>query len=125
MAAAVRGRPKDRGQAHGDLMVVQGRLPLPPWKPTITIQMLPLRDYRYGNAKTAGLVLLAAAGFLLWSACANVSNLLLARLTERDRELSIRAMLGGSRGRLIAQLMTESALLSFVACGLGVAFAWW
>ncbi|HEV1287985.1 MAG TPA: ABC transporter permease [Bryobacteraceae bacterium] len=112
-------------QANADLMVIQARLPLPPWKPTITIQMLPLRDYLYGNAKTAGLVLLAAAGFLLWIACANVSNLLLARLTERDRELSIRAVLGGSRGRLIAQLMTESALLSFVACGLGVAFAWW
>jgi putative ABC transport system permease protein len=87
--------------------------------------MLPLRDYLYGNARTAGLVLLAAAGFLLWIACANVSNLLLARLTERGRELSIRAALGGSRARLIAELMTESALLSFVACGLGVAFAWW
>ncbi len=112
-------------QANADLMVIQSRLPLPPWKPTITIQMLPLSDYLYGNAKTAGFVLLAAAGFLLWIACANVSNLLLARLTQRDRELSIRAVLGGSRARLIAQLMTESALLSLVACGLGVAIAGW
>src|ERR1022692_3986710 len=112
-------------QANAELMVIQSRLPVPPWKPTITIQMLPLRDYLYGNAKSAGLVLLAAAGFLLWIACANVSNLLLARLTQRDRELSIRAVLGGTRSRLIAQLMTECALLSFVACGLGVALAWW
>jgi len=112
-------------QANSELMVILSHLPQPPWVFTITIRMLALKNYLYGDAKTAGLVLLAAAGFLLWIACANVSNLLLARLTQRDRELSIRAVLGGSRARLIAQLLTESALLSFVACGLGVALAWW
>ena len=114
-----------REQADADLMSIVDRLPHPPWTMRITIQMLGLRDRLYGNAKTAGWILLAAAGFLLWIACANVSNLLLARLTQRDRELSIRAVLGGSRARLIAQLMTESALLSFIACGLGLALAWW
>jgi putative ABC transport system permease protein len=113
-----------RELANADLMVIQSRLPHPPWITSISIQMLALRDYLYGNAKTASLVLLAAAGFLLWIACANVSNLLLARLTERDREFAIRRVLGGSRARLIAQLMTESALLSFLACGAGVGLAW-
>jgi predicted permease len=110
--------------ANSDLMVIQSRLPHPPWTTSITIQMLAVRDYLYGNAKTASLVLLAAAGFLLWIACANVSNLLLGRLTERDREFAIRTVLGGSRARLMAQLMTESTLLSFVACGAGVGMAW-
>ena len=68
-----------RELANSDLMVIQSRLPHPPWTTSITIQMLALRDYLYGNAKTASLVLLAAAGFLLWIACANVSNLLARR----------------------------------------------
>jgi putative ABC transport system permease protein len=112
-------------QAAAELDTINARLPHPPWTFKITIDMHPLKEYLYGDAKAAGWILLAAAGFLLWIACANVSNLLLARLTQRDRELSIRAVLGGSRARLIAQLMTESALLSFIACGLGVAIAWW
>jgi predicted permease len=110
--------------AASDLMVILSSLPHPPWTTSITIQMLAMREYLYGNAKTASLVLLAAAGFLLWIACANVSNLLLSRLTERDRELAIRTVLGGSRARLVAQLMTESTLLSFIACGAGVGMAW-
>jgi putative ABC transport system permease protein len=112
-------------QATAELDTINARLPHPPWTTKITIDMHPLKEHLYGDAKTAGWILLAAAGFLLWIACANVSNLLLARLTQRDRELSIRAVLGGSRARLIAQLMTESALLSLVACGLGVAIAGW
>lgn len=113
-----------RQLAASDLMVILSRLPHPPWTTSISIQMLALGDYLYGNAKTASLVLLAAAGFLLWIACANVSNLLLSRLTERDREFAIRSVLGGSRARLLAQLMTESTLLSFIACGAGVGIAW-
>jgi predicted permease len=113
-----------RELANSDLMLIQSRLPHPPWTTSITIQMLALRDYLYGNAKTASLVLLAAAGFLLWIACANVSNLLLVRLTERDREFAIRRVLGGSRARLIGQLMIENTLLSFAACGVGVGIAW-
>jgi hypothetical protein len=54
-------------QANADLMVIGSHLPRPPWTLSITIQMLALNDYLYGNAKTAGWILLAAAGFLLWS----------------------------------------------------------
>src|SRR5207245_2451044 len=78
-----------------------------------------------GNAKAASLVLVAAAGFLLLIACANVSNLFLARLMQRDKELAIRRVLGGSRARLISQLLTESAMLGLLACAAGILLAFW
>jgi predicted permease len=110
-------------QATAELLVINSHTAKPPWVIRITLDMQPLKDHLYGNAKTAGWILLAAAGFLLWIACANVSNLLLARLTQRDREFAIRAVLGGSRARLISQLLTESSLLAVVACGAGIAIA--
>jgi putative ABC transport system permease protein len=110
-------------QATAELLVINSRTPKPPWILRISLDMLPLKDHLYGNAKTAGWILFAAAGFLLWIACANVSNLLLARLTQRDREFAIRAALGGSRARLIGQLLVKSSLLAVVACGAGIAIA--
>jgi putative ABC transport system permease protein len=112
-------------QARSDLAVIQSRLPLPAFHPTITLKTLPLREYLFGDVKTAGWVLGAAAGFLLLIACANVSNLLLARWMQRDRELAIRSALGGSRARLLCQLLTESALLGVLACTGGIALAFW
>src|SRR5438552_1110629 len=112
-------------RAKAEMAVVQSRLPMLPWRPTITLKVLPLREYLFGNVKTAGFVLVAAAGFLLLIACANVSNLLLAQWMQRDRELAIRAALGGSRARLVCQLLTESALLGALACAAGIAVAFW
>ena len=111
-------------RARAELDAIQSHLPLPPFKPTIVIQMMTLRDHLYGNAARASLVLVAAAGFLLLIACANVGHLLLVRLMQRDRELAIRTVLGGSRGRLVGQLLTESGLLGTLACGGGVALAY-
>jgi putative ABC transport system permease protein len=112
-------------QARADLTVIQSRLPVPPFRPTITLKMMTLRAYLFGNVKMASVVLFAAAGFLLLIACANVSNLFMARWMQRDRELAIRSALGGSRTRLIRQLLTESALLGVLACSGGVALAFW
>ncbi|MFZ0592024.1 MAG: ABC transporter permease, partial [Bryobacteraceae bacterium] len=94
-----------REQAVADLTVIQSNLPQMAFHPTITIKMLPLREHLFGNAKTAGFLLICAAGFLLLIASANVSNLLLVRLMQRDRELAIRTVLGGSRSRIVSQLL--------------------
>jgi len=110
-------------QALAELTVIQGRLEVPPFHPTVKMQ--PLRDHLFGSVKTASLLLLAAAAFLLLIASANVSNLLLARLMQRDRELALRSALGGSRARLVSQLLAESALLGTVACAAGVALGYW
>ncbi|HEX5430671.1 MAG TPA: ABC transporter permease, partial [Bryobacteraceae bacterium] len=112
-------------QARTDLTVVQSRLPVPAFRPIITIKMEPLRAHLFGNAKAASLVLIAAAGFLLLIACANVSNLLLARWMQRDREMAIRLALGSSRRRLAVQLLAESALLGVFSCALGIVLAYW
>jgi len=112
-------------QARADLTVVQSRLPLPAFRPTIAMKTTTLRAHLFGDVKTAGVVLVAAAGFLLLIACANVGNLLLAGWMQRDRELAIRSALGGSRGRLIGQLLTESALLGALGCAAGIALAFW
>jgi predicted permease len=84
-----------------------------------------LRDMRVGDAKSIAWVLFGCVLAVLLLACANVANLLLARVVTRRHELSVRAALGASRTRLIQQAITESLSLSMLGgvCGVGLAYA--
>ena len=83
-----------------------------------------LREDLTKNAKPLLLLVWGAAAFVLLIACANVANLILARMSRREHELMIRTAVGAGSGRLLRQLLTESFLLTVFACALGLLFAY-
>src|SRR5262249_52986392 len=95
----------------------------PQWYRTPNVNLAPLRVNLSGDTRLAIYVLLAAVLFVLLIACSNVANLVLARGAAREREMAIRIAVGATRSRLIAQLLTGTAMLAFFPACSGLLLA--
>jgi predicted permease len=89
------------------------------------VRLAPMREDLVGNIRAEMLVLFGAVGCVLLITCVNLANLLLARSAARQREIAVRQALGAARGRLIAQLLTESVLLAGISGVFAMAMVAW
>src|SRR5262249_51210381 len=115
-------------QAQAEMNVIQARIEQQHPQALIGSQVtiIPLLEQILGrNLRSALLILWGVVACVLLIACANVANLLLARAADRQKEIAIRLALGGSRSRMIRQLLTESLMLALAGAAIGALLARW
>ena len=115
--------PLDGAQRELDAIAKQLEREHPDTNEKRGIEASPLDVELFGMLRPALFTLMAAVGFVLLIACANVANLLLARSEARRREVAVRSALGAGRGRLVRQLITEGCVLTLVGAAAGLALA--
>lgn len=113
------------GEAQAELREIKQRLTAeyPSFKKDWSITVIPLQEVYAGDARPTLRILLGTVALVLLIACANVSNLLLARGNARSKEMAIRAALGAPSWRITRQMLIESLLLALAGCALGLLFA--
>jgi putative ABC transport system permease protein len=114
-------------QAQADVNLVCARLATqyPTSNSDVTLSIVPMLEDTVSSVRLTLVVLLAAVGCVLLIGCANLANLLIARAAHRSRELTVRAALGASRGRLIGQSLAELTPILLAGGALGLLTASW
>jgi putative ABC transport system permease protein len=114
-------------QARVEMQNINTRLSqeYPKENSSVFFVMESLNEQVVGKVRPILLILLGAVGFVLLITCANVANLVMTRSIGRRKEFAVRSALGASRGSLLAQLLTESLLLSFAGAAVGLIGAQW
>lgn len=112
-------------QARADIATITARLEQQFPGTNRRVAVTPLKENVVGKVETPLLMMLGAVGFVLLIACANVAHMLLARTSNRQKEIAVRTALGAGRSRIVRQFLTENLLLAGLGAAVGFLLALW